>query len=121
MAIELEPTAPAVAPKASVASALTPVYVALLIRHAPSVPYRQSSQWALTCSKDKGKAKAMEEDDDNEDEATQTLREELKNFVVPTTFSDKDLAGLLPPLMEYYEGDVGLPQGARILNGRKVS
>ncbi|KAG6882940.1 hypothetical protein C0995_013414, partial [Termitomyces sp. Mi166 len=56
---------------------------------------------------------AMEDDDDNE-EATQKLRKELEDFVVPTTFDDKLLASLLPPPSEYFEGDSGLPRGAKI-------
>ncbi|KAG6871466.1 hypothetical protein C0995_004373 [Termitomyces sp. Mi166 len=70
-------------------------------------------------SKGKGKAKVMEEDNDEEDEVTQKLREELKIFIVLTKFSNKPLAGLLLPLMEYYEEDIGLSQGAKILGRRK--
>ncbi|KAG6885988.1 hypothetical protein C0995_008882, partial [Termitomyces sp. Mi166 len=66
----------------------------------------------------KGKAKVTEDDEDKE-EATQKFRKELEDFVVPTTFDDKLLASLLLPPLEYYEGDIGLPQGAKILGGRK--
>ncbi|KAG6859713.1 hypothetical protein C0995_005152, partial [Termitomyces sp. Mi166 len=66
----------------------------------------------------KGKAKATEDDNDDK-EATQKLRKELKDFVVPTTFDDKLLASLLPPPSEYYEGNIGLPWGAKISGGRK--
>ncbi|KAG6893438.1 hypothetical protein C0995_000551, partial [Termitomyces sp. Mi166 len=59
------------------------------------------------------------EDDDNDEEATQKLRKELEDFVVPTTFDDKLLASLLPPPSEYYEGDIGLPRGAKISGGQK--
>ncbi|KAG6871053.1 hypothetical protein C0995_008742, partial [Termitomyces sp. Mi166 len=34
-------------------------------------------------------------------------------------FDDKLLASLLPPPSEYFEGDSGLPRGAKILGGRK--
>ncbi|KAG6900199.1 hypothetical protein C0995_004092, partial [Termitomyces sp. Mi166 len=60
----------------------------------------------------------MEDDNDNK-EATQKLRKELEDFVVPTTFDDKLLVSLLPPPSEYFEGDSRLPQGAKILGGRK--
>ncbi|KAG6871285.1 hypothetical protein C0995_006427 [Termitomyces sp. Mi166 len=69
-------------------------------------------------NKGKGKAKAME-DDDNDEEATQKLRKELEDFVVPTTFDDKLLPSLLPPPSEYFQGDIGLPWGAKISGGRK--
>ncbi|KAG6898742.1 hypothetical protein C0995_008624, partial [Termitomyces sp. Mi166 len=36
-----------------------------------------------------------------------------------TKFDNKLLASLLPPLTEYYKGDIGLLQGAKILGGRK--
>ncbi|KAG6886345.1 hypothetical protein C0995_008423 [Termitomyces sp. Mi166 len=61
----------------------------------------------------------MEDDKDEEGEATQKLRKELKDFMVLTKFDDKPLASLLPPPSEYYEEDIGLPQGAKILGGRK--
>ncbi|KAG6860313.1 hypothetical protein C0995_012811, partial [Termitomyces sp. Mi166 len=60
-------------------------------------------------NKSKGKAKATEDDKDKEDEATRKLRKELKDFMVLTKFDDKLLASLLPPLSEYYEGDIELP------------
>ncbi|KAG6897000.1 hypothetical protein C0995_010860, partial [Termitomyces sp. Mi166 len=78
----------------------------------------QEQEESAPYNKDKGKAKVME-DDDNEEEATQKFRKELKDFVVPTTFDNKLLASLLPPPLEYYEGDIGLPWGAKILGGRK--
>ncbi|KAG6859185.1 hypothetical protein C0995_010859, partial [Termitomyces sp. Mi166 len=67
----------------------------------------------------KGKAKAMEDDEDEEGEATQKLRKELEDFVVLTKFDDKLLVNLLLLLSEYYEGNIGLPQGAKISGGRK--
>ncbi|KAG6871060.1 hypothetical protein C0995_008719, partial [Termitomyces sp. Mi166 len=66
----------------------------------------------------KGKAKVTEDDNDDK-EATQKLRKELEEFVVPTTFDNKLLVSLLPPPSEYFEGDMGLPQGAKILGGQK--
>ncbi|KAG6860421.1 hypothetical protein C0995_011377 [Termitomyces sp. Mi166 len=39
------------------------------------------------CNKGKGKAKATEDDEDKENEATQNLRKELEDFVVPTKFT----------------------------------
>ncbi|KAG6870306.1 hypothetical protein C0995_013918, partial [Termitomyces sp. Mi166 len=77
-----------------------------------------SSQQSAPQNKGKGKAQAMEDDNDNE-EATQKLRKELEDFVVPTTFDDKLLASLLPPPSEYFEGDSGLPRGTKILGGQK--
>ncbi|KAG6859373.1 hypothetical protein C0995_009200 [Termitomyces sp. Mi166 len=65
-------------------------------------------------NKGKGKAKATE-DDDNDEETAQKLRKELEDFVVLTTSDDKLLVSLLPPPSEYFEGDSGLPQGAKIL------
>ncbi|KAG6859821.1 hypothetical protein C0995_003476, partial [Termitomyces sp. Mi166 len=53
------------------------------------------------------------------DETTQKLRKELEDFVVLTKFDDKLLMSLLPPPLEYYEGDIGLLRGAKILSGRK--
>ncbi|KAG6887105.1 hypothetical protein C0995_001453 [Termitomyces sp. Mi166 len=70
-------------------------------------------QQALINGKGKGKAKVTEQDNDNEDKATQKLQEELKNFVVLTMFSNKQLMALLPLPTEYYETDVGLPWGTR--------
>ncbi|KAG6886369.1 hypothetical protein C0995_008320 [Termitomyces sp. Mi166 len=69
---------------------------------------KPSSQWSAPQNKGKGKAKAMEDNDDNK-EATQKLRKELEDFMVPTTFDDKLLASLLPPPSEYFEEDIGLP------------
>ncbi|KAG6887353.1 hypothetical protein C0995_015874 [Termitomyces sp. Mi166 len=46
-----------------------------------SMKWRHRAE-APPCSKDKGKAKAMEEDDDEEDEATQKFREELENMAL---------------------------------------
>ncbi|KAG6870245.1 hypothetical protein C0995_014349, partial [Termitomyces sp. Mi166 len=54
------------------------------------------------------------EDADNDEEATQKLRKELEDFVVPTTFDDKLLVSLLPPPSEYFEENSGLPRGAKI-------
>ncbi|KAG6858626.1 hypothetical protein C0995_015238, partial [Termitomyces sp. Mi166 len=59
------------------------------------------------------------EEDDYDEETAQRLRKELEDFVAPTTFDDKLLASLLPPPSEYFEGDSGLPQGAKISGGRK--
>ncbi|KAG6857860.1 hypothetical protein C0995_004645 [Termitomyces sp. Mi166 len=59
------------------------------------------------------------EDDDDDKEMAQKLRKELEEFVAPTTFDDKLLASLLLPPSEYFEGDSRLPQGAKILGGRK--
>ncbi|KAG6857914.1 hypothetical protein C0995_004158 [Termitomyces sp. Mi166 len=59
------------------------------------------------------------EDDDDDEEMAQKLRKELEEFVAPTTFDDKLLASLLLPPSEYFKGDSGLPQGAKILGGRK--
>ncbi|KAG6897562.1 hypothetical protein C0995_010328 [Termitomyces sp. Mi166 len=60
----------------------------------------------------------MEEDED-EEEVIQRYKQELADFVVPTTFNDKLLASLLPLPMEYYVGDVGLLCSAKISGGRK--
>ncbi|KAG6880940.1 hypothetical protein C0995_003665, partial [Termitomyces sp. Mi166 len=60
----------------------------------------------------------MEDDDDNE-EMAQKLRKELEEFIAPTTFDNKLLASLLLPPSEYFEGDSGLPRGAKISGGRK--
>ncbi|KAG6868335.1 hypothetical protein C0995_004196, partial [Termitomyces sp. Mi166 len=78
----------------------------------------RSSQRPAPQNKGKGKAKVMEDDDDDE-EMAQKLRKELEEFVAPTTFDDKLLASLLPPPSEYFKGDSRLPQGAKILGGRK--
>ncbi|KAG6859433.1 hypothetical protein C0995_008599, partial [Termitomyces sp. Mi166 len=76
-------------------------------------PQEHSSQWSVPQNKGKGKAKAME-DDDNDEETAQKLRKKLEEFIVLTTFDDKLLASLLPPPSEYFEGDSGLPRGAKI-------
>ncbi|KAG6886749.1 hypothetical protein C0995_005239 [Termitomyces sp. Mi166 len=123
MVIELESTTLVVVPKPVVNPVPTPVSATSSIQRAPSVPYiaDPSSPPIVVTSRaggSKGKAKAME-DDEEEEEATQKLRKELEDFVVPTTFDNKLLASLLPPPSEYYEGDMGLPQGAKISGGRK--
>ncbi|KAG6859345.1 hypothetical protein C0995_009548 [Termitomyces sp. Mi166 len=123
MAIELELTAPIVAPKTVVNLVATPVSTTSSIQHAPSIPYIADpfSLPIVVASRaggSKGKAKVME-DDEEEEEATQKFRKELENFVIPTTFDDKLLASLLLPLSEYYKEDIGLLQGAKILGGRK--
>ncbi|KAG6870729.1 hypothetical protein C0995_011096, partial [Termitomyces sp. Mi166 len=88
--------------------------------HAITLPLTQEpSQWLAPCNKGKGKAKVMEDDEDEEGEATQKFRKKLEDFVVLTKFDNKLLASLLPPPSEYYEGDIGLLQGAKILGGRK--
>ncbi|KAG6859990.1 hypothetical protein C0995_000771 [Termitomyces sp. Mi166 len=117
MAVELEPTAPVVAPIVSVVPVPIPVSAASLIKHVPSVLY--VAKPSSPPMQGKGKIKATEDDNDDKDKATQTLWEELKNFVLSATFSDKELVALLPLSTEYYEGDVDLPQGAKILGGRK--
>ncbi|KAG6886583.1 hypothetical protein C0995_006760, partial [Termitomyces sp. Mi166 len=123
MAIELELTAPVVAPKTVVDLAPTPASATSSIQHMPSIPYIADPSSPLMhvvpCNKGKGKAKAMEEDEDEEGEAAQKLRKELEDFVVPTKFDDKLLASLLPPPMEYYEGDIELLHSAKISGGRK--
>ncbi|KAG6899252.1 hypothetical protein C0995_006503 [Termitomyces sp. Mi166 len=83
-----------------------------------SLLQERSSQRPAPQNKGKGKAKAMEDDDDNK-EMAQKLRKELEEFVALTTFDDKLLASLLPPPSEYFEGDSRLPQGTKILSGRK--
>ncbi|KAG6859997.1 hypothetical protein C0995_000703 [Termitomyces sp. Mi166 len=90
MAIELELTAPAMALKASMAPAPTPVFAALSIRCTPLIPYMAGPSSPPIHSKEK--AKAMEENNDNENEATQVLREKLENFVVPITENEKSKA-----------------------------
>ncbi|KAG6886192.1 hypothetical protein C0995_008728 [Termitomyces sp. Mi166 len=82
-----------------------------------SLTQEPSSRWSAPHNKGKGKAKVIE--DDNNEEATQKLRKELEDFMIPTTFDDKLLASLLPPLSEYYEGDIGLLQSAKVSGGRK--
>ncbi|KAG6859156.1 hypothetical protein C0995_011092 [Termitomyces sp. Mi166 len=82
-------------------------------------PTQESSQQSVPRNKDKGKAKAMEDDEDEESEAIQNLRKELKDFMVPTKFNDNLLASLLLPPLKYYEGDIGLPQGAKVSGRRK--
>ncbi|KAG6871419.1 hypothetical protein C0995_004848 [Termitomyces sp. Mi166 len=135
MVIELKSTMPTVAPWPIVNLAPTPVSTTSSIQCTPSLLLQEqeevhaasgtlsltlerSSQWLAPQNKGKGKAKATEDDDD-EEEATQKLRKELEDFVVPTTFDDKLLASLLPPPSEYFKGDSGLPQGAKILGGQK--
>ncbi|KAG6881946.1 hypothetical protein C0995_016527, partial [Termitomyces sp. Mi166 len=49
-----------------------------------SLTQEPPSQWSAPCNKGKGKAKVTE-DDDNDKEATQKLRKELEDFMVPTT------------------------------------
>ncbi|KAG6893305.1 hypothetical protein C0995_001005, partial [Termitomyces sp. Mi166 len=83
------------------------------------LPTQEPSQQVAPYDKGKGKVKAMEDDKDEEGEATQKLRKELEDFVVLTKFDNKLLASLLPPPSEYYEGDIGLLRGAKILDGRK--
>ncbi|KAG6859181.1 hypothetical protein C0995_010926, partial [Termitomyces sp. Mi166 len=83
-----------------------------------SSPQEHSSQQPAPRNKGKGKAKVMK-DDDNDEEMAQKLRKELEEFVALTTFDDKLLASLLLPPSEYFEGDSGLPRGAKILRGRK--
>ncbi|KAG6889545.1 hypothetical protein C0995_016672 [Termitomyces sp. Mi166 len=69
--------------------------------------------------KGKGKAKAMEEtNDEDEDEVTRKLWQELEDFVVSTTFDNKQLAKLLPP-SKYFEKNVGL-LCTKISGGRKT-
>ncbi|KAG6898950.1 hypothetical protein C0995_007655 [Termitomyces sp. Mi166 len=145
MAIELESSVPMVALQPIVNPAPTPVSATSLIQRVPSVPYiadpsslpmhscryrskknsgaflspqKHSSRWLAPQNKGKGKAKVTEDDNDDK-ETAQKLRKELEDFVVPTTFDDKLLASLLPPPSEYFEGDSGLPQGAKISGGRK--
>ncbi|KAG6871367.1 hypothetical protein C0995_005394 [Termitomyces sp. Mi166 len=139
MVIELELTVPIVVPKTVVDLAPTPASATSLIQCEPSLHSELSlqeqeevhaisstllltqepSQQVVPCNKDKGKVKATEDDEDEEGEATQKLRKELEDFVVPTKFDNKLLVSLLPPPSEYYEGDIGLPQGAKISGGRK--
>ncbi|KAG6898614.1 hypothetical protein C0995_009108 [Termitomyces sp. Mi166 len=134
MVTELKLTAPIVVPKTVVNLAPTPVATTSSIQRAPSIPYiadpsslpissalsltQEPSQWSAPCNKGKGKAKVTEDDNDKE-EATQKYRKELEDFIVPTTFYNKLLASLLLPPSEYYQGDIGLPQGAKISGGRK--
>ncbi|KAG6870515.1 hypothetical protein C0995_012461, partial [Termitomyces sp. Mi166 len=61
----------------------------------------------------------QEQDDNDNEETAQKLRKELEEFVAPTTFDDKLLVSLLPPPLEYFEGDSGLPRGTKILGGQK--
>ncbi|KAG6860448.1 hypothetical protein C0995_011041 [Termitomyces sp. Mi166 len=83
--------------------------------------FEQLPQHALVRAKEKGKAKATKENkDDNENKVTQKKCQELKDFVVPMTFTKKELAALLLLLSEYFEKDVGLLKGAKILSGRKA-
>ncbi|KAG6871639.1 hypothetical protein C0995_002002 [Termitomyces sp. Mi166 len=114
-ALANELPAPVVAPKTIMDPAPTPASATLTLPPTQEQP----SQWVVPHNKGKDKAKVMEEDEDKEGEATQKLRKELENFVVLTKFDDKFLVSLLPLPMEYYEGDTGLPQGAKILGGKK--
>ncbi|KAG6859123.1 hypothetical protein C0995_011335 [Termitomyces sp. Mi166 len=115
MAIELKSSVPTVAPQPIVNLVPMPVSTTLSIQRAPSVPYiADPSSPPMRMSK----AKAMEDDNDD-NETAQKLRKELEEFVAPTTFDDKLLVSLLPPPSEYFEGDSGLPRGAKILGGRK--
>ncbi|KAG6894093.1 hypothetical protein C0995_015047, partial [Termitomyces sp. Mi166 len=109
MAIELKSSVPTVALQPTVNPVPTPVSTTSSIQHTPSVPYIADPS---------SKAKATEDDDDDE-ETAQKLRKELEDFIVPTTFDDKLLASLLLPPSEYFEGDSGLPQGAKISGGQK--
>ncbi|KAG6900054.1 hypothetical protein C0995_004410 [Termitomyces sp. Mi166 len=128
MMIELKPTAPIVVPKIVVDPAPTPASATSLIQHVPSVPYIANPSSppmhrlainTRTFPMGKGKTKVMEDDKDEEEEATQKLRKELEDFMIPTKFDNKLLASLLLLPSEYYEGDIGLLQGAKILGGRK--
>ncbi|KAG6898781.1 hypothetical protein C0995_008385 [Termitomyces sp. Mi166 len=116
MAIELELSMPTVAPQPIVNPVPTPVSTTSSIQHTPFVPYIADP--SSPPMRGKGKAKAME-DVDNDKETAQKLRKELEEFVVLTTFDDKLLVSLLPPPLEYFKGDSGLPRGAKILGGRK--
>ncbi|KAG6860261.1 hypothetical protein C0995_013532 [Termitomyces sp. Mi166 len=115
MVIELELTAPIVVPTTVMNSGPTPV--STTSSSALSLT-QESPRRLVPCNKGKSKAKTTEDDDDKE-EATQKFRKELEDFVVPTTFDNKLLVSLLPPPLEYYEGNIGLPRGAKILGGRK--
>ncbi|KAG6901099.1 hypothetical protein C0995_000760 [Termitomyces sp. Mi166 len=117
MVIELELTAPVVVPRTVVDLAPTPASTTFSSTLLPT--QEQPSQWTAPCNKGKGKAKAMEDNKDEEDEATQKLRKELEDFMVPTKFDNELLVSLLLPPLEYYEGNIGLPQGAKISGGRK--
>ncbi|KAG6888135.1 hypothetical protein C0995_010511 [Termitomyces sp. Mi166 len=57
-------------------------------------PTQEPSQWVAPCNKGKGKAKVTEDDKDKEGEATQKLRKELEDFVVPIKFDNKLLASV---------------------------
>ncbi|KAG6871221.1 hypothetical protein C0995_007100 [Termitomyces sp. Mi166 len=117
MAIKLEPTVLVVVPKTVVNPAPTPASATLLIQHLHSELSLQEQEEVHAMGK--GKAKEMEDDKDEEGEAAQKLRKELEDFVVLTKFDDKLLVSLLLLPSEYYEGDIGLLQGAKILGGRK--
>ncbi|KAG6860306.1 hypothetical protein C0995_012898, partial [Termitomyces sp. Mi166 len=102
MVIELESSMPTVVLWPIVNPAPTPVSPTSSIQHAPlsycyksrknsgtwSSTQEHSSQWSVPQNKGKSKAQVMEDDNDNK-EATQKLRKELEDFVVPTTFDDK--------------------------------
>ncbi|KAG6859029.1 hypothetical protein C0995_012133 [Termitomyces sp. Mi166 len=98
--------------------ALFILLIYLLSSSTLSLTQEPPSRWLAPHNKGKGKAKVTENDKD-EEEATQKFRKELEDFVVPTTFDDKLLVSLLLLPSEYYKGDIGLPQGAKILGGRK--
>ncbi|KAG6870228.1 hypothetical protein C0995_014461 [Termitomyces sp. Mi166 len=87
--------------------ALFILLIYLLSSSALSLTQEPPSQWSVPHNKGKGKANVTEDNEDKE-EATQKFRKELEDFVVLTTFDDKLLASLLPPLLEYYKGDIGL-------------
>ncbi|KAG6886710.1 hypothetical protein C0995_005690, partial [Termitomyces sp. Mi166 len=82
MAIKLELTVPIVAPKTVVDLAPTPASSTLSIQCMPFVPYIADP--SSPPMHGKGKAKVTEENKDEEGEATQKLRKELEDFVVPT-------------------------------------
>ncbi|KAG6858537.1 hypothetical protein C0995_015869, partial [Termitomyces sp. Mi166 len=128
MVIELESSVPMVALQPVVNPPPTPLLSELSLQEQEevhsaasgtlSLPQECSSQQPAPQNKGKGKAKVMEDDNDNE-EMAQKLRKKLEEFIVPTTFDDKLLASLLPPPSEYFKGDSRLPQGTKILGGRK--
>ncbi|KAG6898965.1 hypothetical protein C0995_007584 [Termitomyces sp. Mi166 len=128
MVMELKSSVPMVALQPIVNPAPMPVSTTSSIQRMPSVPYIADPSSPPMCllselslqeqEEGKGKAKATE-DDDNDEETAQKLRKELEEFIAPTTFDDKLLASLLLPPSEYFKGDSGLPQGAKISGGRK--
>ncbi|KAG6882938.1 hypothetical protein C0995_013417, partial [Termitomyces sp. Mi166 len=136
MAIELKSSVPTVALQPTVNPVPTPVSTTSSIQHTPSVPYIADPSslpiFSQSC-RYRSKKKFVpflapfchhrnvlpNEDDDDDEETAQKLRKELEDFIVPTTFDDKLLASLLLPPSEYFEGDSGLPQGAKISGGQK--